>query len=85
MMVLHELLFVVFSVLEQRVGHGRAEIDLHRLLQLGQDALLYRRGDGVVKEGVHRYDGRRLGVCLRPGDLYQEGFGVAVFTYPILK
>lgn len=32
MVILHELLFVVLGILEQRVGHGRAEVGFHRLL-----------------------------------------------------
>ena len=36
---------------------------------------------GVVKKSVHRYDRRRLGIRVCPGNLYQEGFGITIFTY----
>lgn len=47
--VLHELLAVVLGVLEQRVGHGGAQVHLHGLLQLGHYALLHGRGSAAHK------------------------------------
>lgn len=36
---------------------------------------------GVVKESVHGDNWGGLGICFRPRNLYEEGFGVTIFTY----
>ena len=36
---------------------------------------------GVVKKGIHGYDGRCLRIGFCPGNLYEEGFGIPIFTY----
>lgn len=70
MMVLHELLFIVLSILEQRVGHGVPRSTSLASCSLAKILCFTAKEMVLLKKAFIEMTGGVWGVCLCPGDLY---------------